>query len=479
MRRLSASDALMLSADRGNAYNHTLKISILDPSTHPQGWSRARMRQLLGERIQLWPPFRQRYLPTPFAIHHPIWVDDPEFDLDAHVRYVACPAPGGMAELCALIEQVYANPLDRNRPLWQMWVVEGLEDGRVALVMLLHHAYSDGVGVIEMLHNIYSEVPEDAARDIAVWKPAALPSRAQRLGWALRDLPSMLRQVPITGRAVRERVRIERELGRAGPRLSPSAFDRSAPGPFQCALSRNRRFACQTFPLAELKKTSAVFGATINDVFLSCVAGSLRRYLADTGSAPQAPIVATMPLSLKPLAERPAPGNYSSIDYVWLHADIADPIERLRASSASAKASKEHFAATKDADISKVVAIMPPGLVSALLRANANTGGRYAPFRNLVVSNVPGPRRPLYLGRRKLDRWLSTGQLAEGAALNITAWSYGEQFNLCALADAKVVPNAWPLIAGFGASLQELLERADAHRSPTYSPTPSTPNPMT
>ncbi|MBV8346660.1 MAG: wax ester/triacylglycerol synthase family O-acyltransferase, partial [Mycolicibacterium sp.] len=468
-------DALMLRLDRGNAYNHTLKISILDPSADPRGWSRPRMQQIMRERIHLLPVFRQRYLSTPLGIHQPIWADDPEFDLDSHVRYVACPAPGGMRQFCALVEQVYANPVDRNRPLWQMWVVEGLEGGRVALVTLFHHAYTDGIGAIEMIQNVYSEVPEDVPREPEAWEPAPLPPPLHRMVWALRDLPRQLGQVPTTARALRERVRTEREIAGLRPGLSPSSLDRSAAGPFQCGLSRNRRFACETFSLTELREISAAFGVTINDVFLSSVAGSVRRVLTDAGSAPAAPMVGTMPLSLKPLAERPSPGNYTSIDYVWLHTEIAEPVERLRTSSASAKATKEHFAATKDADISKIVEIMPAALVSALVWANEKTKGRYSPFKNVVVSNVPGPSRPLYLGQWKIDRWFSTGQLAHGAALNFTAWSYGDQFNLCALADAQAVPDAWPFIAGFRASLDELLDTASARPSPHHSTAPATP----
>jgi diacylglycerol O-acyltransferase / wax synthase len=474
MRRLNSSDALMLRLDRGNAYNHTLKIAVLDPSTDPQGWSRPRMQKIMRERIHLLPVFRQRYLSTPLGIHQPIWVDDPEFDLDAHVRYVACPAPGGMKEFCALVEQVYANPLDRGRPLWQLWVVEGLEGGRVALVTLFHHAYTDGIGAIGMMENVFCEVPEDTLRGSAAWEPGPLPSRSRRLGWALRDLPALLRQVPITARALRERVRIEREIARARPGLAPSSTDRSAAGPFQCGLSRNRRFACETFSLPELREISAAFGVTINDVFLSCVAGSVRRLLRDAGSVPDGPMVGSMPLSLKPLAERPSPGNYTSMDYVWLHTEIADPVARLRESGASAKATKEHFAATKDADLSKIIEIVPGPLVSALVWANEKTDGRYSPFKNIGVSNVPGPRRSLYLGQWKLDRWFSTGQVAHGAVLNFTVWSYGDQFNLGVLADAEAIPDVWPLVAGFRLSLDELLESAAVRPSPNPSPSPST-----
>lgn len=442
MRRLNGVDALMLYLDGGSAYNHTLKISVLDPSTDPDGWSWPKARQMFEERAHLLPVFRLRYLPTPLGLHHPIWVEDPEFDLDAHVRRVVCPAPGGMAEFCALVEQIYAHPLDRDRPLWQTWVVEGLDGGRVALVTLLHHAYSDGVGVLDMLAVFYNDTPDEAPVVAPPWEPPPLPSTRQRLGWALRDLPSRLGKIAPTVRAVRDRVRIEREFAKDGDRRVPPTFDRSAPpGPFQRGLSRSRRFSCESFPLAEVREVSKTLGVTINDVFLACVAGAVRRYLERCGSPPTDAMVATMPLAVTPAAERAHPGNYSSVDYVWLRADIADPLERLHATHLAAEATKQHFAQTKDADVGAVVELLPERLISGLARANARTKGRFDTFKNVVVSNVPGPREPRYLGRWRVDQWFSTGQISHGATLNMTVWSYCDQFNLCVMADAVAVRN--------------------------------------
>lgn len=474
-RRLNGVDALMLYLDGGSAYNHTLKISVLDPSTDPDGWSWPKARRMFEERAHLLPVFRLRYLPTPLGLHHPIWVEDPEFNLDAHVRRVVCPAPGGMEEFCELVEQIYAHPLDRDRPLWQVWVVEGLEGGHVALVTLLHHAYSDGVGVLDMLAAFYNDTPDDAAVVPPPWAPQPLPSTRQRLGWALRDLPSRLRRVAPTARAVRDRVRIERDFAKGGERRVPSAFDRSTPpGPFQCGLSRSRRFSCETFPLADVREVNKTLGVTINDVFMACVAGSVRRYLERSGSPPDEAMVATMPLAVTPAAERAHPGNYSSVDYVWLHAQIADPLERLRATSVAAEATKQHFAQTKDADVGAVIELLPERVISSLARVNARTKGRFDTFKNVVVSNVPGPREPRYLGRWRVDRWFSTGQISHGATLNMTVWSYCDQFNLCVLADAVAVPDTWELVRGFRTSLDELLAVARAQATSTPSPAPST-----
>ncbi|WP_348727008.1 wax ester/triacylglycerol synthase family O-acyltransferase [uncultured Mycolicibacterium sp.] len=471
MRRLNGVDALMLYLDGGSAYNHTLKISVLDPSTDPGGWSWPKARQMFSERVHLLPVFRLRYLPTPLNLHHPIWVEDPDFDLDAHVRRVVCPAPGGMEEFCALVEQIYAHPLDRDRPLWQTWVVEGLDGGRVALVTMLHHAYSDGVGILDMLASFYNDSPDDAAVSPEPWAPQALPTSRQRLGWAFRDMPDRLRRIVPTARALRDRVRIEREFAKAGEGRVPSILDRSTPpGPFQVGLSRSRRFSCESFALADVREVSKTLGATINDVFMACVAGGVRHHLAQAGSPPAEAMVATMPLAVTPAAERAHPGNYSSVDYVWLHAEIADPLERLRATSIAAEATKEHFAKTKEADIGAVVELLPERLISGLARGNARTKGRFDTFKNIVVSNVPGPREPRYLGRWRVEQWFSTGQISHGATLNMTVWSYCDQFNLCVLADAVAVPDTWELVRGFRSSLDELLAVARAGATPEVSP---------
>jgi WS/DGAT/MGAT family acyltransferase len=213
-------------------------------------------------------------------------------------------------------------------------------------------------------------------------------------------------------------VRIERDFAKGGERRVPSAFDRSTPpGPFQCGLSRSRRFSCETFPLADVREVNKTLGVTINDVFMACVAGSVRRYLERSGSLPDQALVATMPLAVTPAAERAHPGNYSSVDYVWLHAQIADPLERLRATSVATEATKQHFAQTKDADIGAVIELLPERVISSLARGNARTKGRFDTFKNVVVSNVPGPREPRYLGRWRVDRWFSTGQISHGATL--------------------------------------------------------------
>ena len=283
-RRLTGVDALMLRMDRGSVYTHTLKIGIFDPSTDPQGWSFDRYRALVERQLPAL--LRQRYLTTPLAVGQPVWVDDPAFELDAHLRRVACPPPGGMVEFCHLVEQICSHPLDHGRPLWQIWAVEGLEEGRVAAVTLMHHAYSDGAGMRGILEDVSSPAPRSPSSGEAVdWHRAPLPSRLRRLAWAVGDLPPVLRALPSAVAAVRERRRLERTFVADANGGMPSAADCRRPQPFAGSLTRTRpALACDSFSLEELRVIRASLGGTVNDVFHACVAGSVRAFLAREGA---------------------------------------------------------------------------------------------------------------------------------------------------------------------------------------------------
>jgi len=464
-RRMTGIDSMFLRLDRGSAYQHTLKIAIVDPSTDPDGWSFDRYRALVEHQLRLVPTMRQRYVDTPLGLHHPQWVDDPEFDLEVHLRRVMCPPPGDMAQFCTLVEQVYCHPLDRDRPMWQVWVVEGLQDGRVALLALIHHSYSDGAGMRAILEAMTTEepfsVPGRSSEDTPV-APASRPSALRRAVWGIRDLPPVFRQLTPGIQALRKRIRLEREFadGPSGDR--PSGADRRKPQPFGGQLARGRRFACGTVPLDDMRQVSKALGGTINDVVLSCVAGSVRAFLASKGEACTEPLVAAMPLTTKPAAEREVlGGNFSSSDDVWLHAEIADPVLRFNATRTSAQATKEHFSAVSDADPFGLVDLIPGPLISGLIRLDERSGGgRMMPVSNIIVSNVRGPEETRYVGRSRLENWFSTGQVWHGATLNFTGWSYAGEFNFCVLASSRQVPNAWPLVEQFHAALNELVEHS-------------------
>jgi diacylglycerol O-acyltransferase / wax synthase len=466
--RLNGLDAIMLWAERGSFYSHTLKIMILDPSTDPDGWSFERYRALVQRQIAETPMFRWRYLPTPFGVNKPVWVEDPEFELDVHMHRVVCPAPGGLAEFCTLVEQIYCHPLDHNRPLWQVWAVEGLKDGRVAILILLHHAYSDGAGVRAIVEDLLETEPSGPPLVEPMEQTAErLPTAWKRLWWGVRDLGPLIREVPGALRAVAERGRRERDFaaggGYGGPGM-PSAADRRQEQPFGGCVGRSRRFACRSFSLEAMQEVRAALGGTINDIFLSCAAGSVRELLLKRGLPCESPTVASMAMVTRPVAERSmVGGNYSSGDDVWLHVELEDAVERLAATRASAQVTKDHFQALAGADRPVLMDLIPDWLLKGVVRLDERTAGRYTPGRNIVVSNARGPAELRYMGRWRMEQWFSTGQILHGARLNLTCWTYADQFNLCALAGSPLVSDAWELIDGFDDALDELRSAARAN----------------
>ena len=462
-RRLSGTDAMFVYTDSPRAYHHTLKIAVLDPSTDPRGWCWERYLQHVKNTIHQVPMWRQRCLKTPLALHYPVWVDDPDFELAYHVRRVGCPAPGGREEFSQLISDLYSRQLDPDRPLWQMWVIEGLEGGAVGIVTLLHHAYTDGVGALSIMDEIMPEAPELSLGGApAPWNSAPLPSAMRRLLWGLKDLPGLFaRNLPSFVRGVRAGRRIKRRFAAEGVELPPSYKDKAIPKPFSYRLdSSQRQFSFRSFPLADVRRAAKSLEFTINDVFMSCVAGALRRYLADSGLEVDRPTLASMPMNTVPLEQRTDMGNFATSESVSLRIDIADPMERLRATARACGVTKEHFRNTREADLRALVNLLHPYMMNFVNWLNEKKGGDVFPVSNVALSNVPGPKKKRYVLGWRVAEWFSTGQVNHGVALNMTVWSYADQFNLCVLSDRSVPADNTQLLDYFGESLNELLELA-------------------
>jgi WS/DGAT/MGAT family acyltransferase len=456
---MSGADAMMLYLDRAEAYNHTIKISIIDPSADPDGWSWKRFKATWATRVSLMPRLRQRYLRVPMGLNHPVWVDDPDFDIDYHLLRVGCPAPGSMVELCELVCEFYAHQMDHSRPLWQVWAVEGLEGGRVAVILFIHHAMTDGVGILRMLDQFWNTRPEaEVLPSPAAWHPAPLPGKGRLLWEGLRDLPGVFAaNLPGAIRGTRAGRRILRQWRDQGRTLPPFPGDAKYPAPYAVRLSPHRTFGIRSFSLPRIRALAKKHGVTINDVFIATTSGAIRDLLIEqVGTAPTAPMVATVPFALVPLAERERDGNFSTVCYTLLHTEIADPGERLRACKRDADTMKAYFEATREASIAALMNLLPPAVPKIVARVNEMKGGGLLPFWNVVLSNVPGPRAPLKLGNLRLAEWYSIGQLAHGSTLNVTVWSYVDQFNLSVLADPAVLPDAWQLVNHFESSIKAL-----------------------
>ena len=467
MRRMDGVSAFLFHQEQSGAIMHTLKISIMDISEIPEGWNYELFRKSVANRLHELPMFRWKALKVPLGLHHPVWVDDPDFDLDYHLRRIACPSPGDRKAFCELVSEVYAWPLDLTKPLWLCWVVEGLENDEVALVTLVHHAYTDGSGAARLLHKIYSVSRSEAEPDRQMtWKPERTPGKLELAVRALIDLPrtwiSSLPKIRHGMAKVREMKKKYRESGRE---LPPSAFSDTRDSPFNIMVGRGRTFVFDTLPLDDIRALSKGFGVTINDLFVAASAGAYRKFMQTRGFDPDTgPLVTAIPVSKRPpLEEDDMIGNKTTTDYLAMPVHLSDAEARLKAAAHAGKVMKEHLVAAEGFDLSTIIEVTPPLFIRLLDWVVKHKEGKFGIWGNAAISNVPGPREHLYMGSMKLKNWISMGMIAHGLGLNTTVWSYAGQFNICILADKNLLPDGWELAGyfrdAFGEYQQLLAEK--------------------
>lgn len=459
MERLTGLDAGFLYMETPTLHMHTLKIAVLDPSTVPGGYSFERVKEVMAERLHLLPPFRRRVVDVPLKLHHPVWIEDPDFDLDLHVRRVGAPAPGGTREFAELISDITSRQLDRRRPLWEVWVVEGLEGGRVGFVTKMHHSVADGVAAADLLVNVLDTAPDAVvARPARPWRPEAVPSpwRLLRdafaaLGWNLRTLPSLVRRT-VAGVLAARRFRGTSDVAPTLPFAGPNL-------PFNSALTAQRTFAMTTLPLADVKAVKDAAGTTLNDVVLAVCAGALRTWLLERGLPTGRALVAGVPTSTREKKGLVLQGNVVSNMFTSLRVDVADPVERLHETSRAATAAKGVHAALGPQLLADWSEVTPPRPFAWFMRQYSRwrLADRHRPPINLVVSNVPGPREPLYVAGARLDGIWSVGPILEGIGLNITMWSYLDDLNVGMVACPDAMPDLWSLAELLPVALDELV----------------------
>jgi WS/DGAT/MGAT family acyltransferase len=438
---------------------HTLKISILDISETPGGWNYAQFRKDTANRLHLLPMFRWKALKVPFSLHHPVWVDDPDFDLDYHLRRISCPAPGDRKAFCELISDLYSWPLDLTKPPWLCWVVEGLQNNEVALVTLVHHAYCDGSGAARLLHKVFS-ASKEAAEPITApeWIPEKTPSRLALLGRALIDLPrTWYHIVPRTLKGIANERAMKKKYAESGQELPPSAAKDTRDSPFNIMLGRGRTFVYDTLVLEDVRAISKGFEVTINDLFVASAAGAFREFMRSRGYNPDTgPLITAVPISKRPSPELDDMfGNKGSTGYLAVPVHLSDPMARLKAATHSGSIMKAHMAAAEGMDFGTLLEILPPIVFNLLDRKVRATQGKFGIWGNVGLSNVPGPRQSLYMGNMRMNNWVSMGMVFHGMALNTTVWSYAGKFNLSVLADKSMLPDGWEIIALFRKAFDE------------------------
>jgi WS/DGAT/MGAT family acyltransferase len=487
MRQLSALDAQFLHVESQTTVGHVGGLILLDPTDVAGGaLTLDDVRAVLEPRLHLAEQLRQRLVTVPLGLGLPYWVDDPDFDIEFHLREVALPAPGDDRQLGEQVARIHARPLDRTRPLWELYLVHGVGGGRQAIYAKIHHAAIDGVSGAGILNTILDVTPEPRVVEPpdGLWEPDPLPtalelaarglaaSAAQPVD-ILRTLPRALPHLAdLPGASMVPGIQAVSELADAAVRAATAGGigregERrvlTTPGtPLNAPITAHRRFAYGSLPLAEVKAVHRAFGMSVNDVVMSVTTTALRRWLLDHDGLPEQPIVVAVPVSVRG-AESGSGGNEISVMLAELATQLADPMERLEAVRLAMAESKRRFntvPATILQDISAVIPMALSGLAARAVFRMVTVGA--SPF-NLFVSNVPGPQLPLYVSGARVSGIYPASAITDfTGALNITLFSYDGSLDFGLIACRELVPDVWNLIDYLREALDELLALARAH----------------
>ncbi len=466
MEQMSGIDAKFLYSETATTHMHTIKVAVSGISELPGAFSYDGFVEVLDQQLSRLPLFRRRVVTVPLSLGHPVWIEDPAFDLHNHVSRRRVSEPGTAHELAAVVADIAAIPLRRDRPLWEVVVAEGLEGGRMAFVAKVHHAVADGSATVAMLQNLVrgmSESLDEPPTDD--WQPEPIPSRGQLLRMAARQHAVRLRGLPrlmirsVQGARASE---AQRQIETVKPPL-PLQTPRTS---FNVSLTKDRTFAMTTLPLNDLKLIRRAHGTTLNDVYLAVCAGALRRYLDEGGELPARSLVASVPVSIDPNEARLS-GNRVDNLYVTIGTDIADPVGRLRHCNEVMRAAKQVRSLLGNKLMEQRAEVIPPQLYRATVRSWSKTrlANRVRPPINLVVSNVAGPRERIRFGPIELEALYSVGPILEGIGLNLTAWSYVDHLHVSALGCSASVPDPWRIVEALRGALDELTMASGARTS--------------
>jgi diacylglycerol O-acyltransferase / wax synthase len=478
MQQLTGLDASFLALETANATGHVGGVSVLDPSTAPKPLTLARLTEVLGERLPLVPVLRRKLLNVPFGLDQPYWIDDPHFDIEYHVREIALPRPGSDAQLTEQVSRLHARPLDRTRPLWEIYLITGLAKRRVAVYTKIHHAAVDGVSGAELLTLLLDLSPDGRELPASTpFRPAEPPGpvamatlatlAAARLAWrpvqTVRITNELVRMMPSLAPAVSTFVGGMLGLGRGDGGVIASAAGRAPATPFNKQITPHRRLALRSVDLAAVKTVKNAYGVSVNDVVMAMCAGALRRWLTDHDALPDSPLIAMIPVSVRDPQSKGAMGNKVSAMLAALPTHLTDPGKRLEIVHEATMIAKAQQAAIPQGLVDQISDFSPPALTARAARVVFATGllRRLPPF-NLCISNVPGPNVPVYLAGAKLLAHYPVSVITDGQGLNITLVGYLGQLHFGLLACRELVPDIETLAGYLVDELELLLKTVDA-----------------
>lgn len=471
MEQLGALDAAFLFSETPAMHLHVCGLLVLDTSVMPDGYEFEKIRAIVLERMPTIPAARRVLALVPFGLSRPFWVDDPHFDVDRHLHRLGAPAPGDDRALANLLGDIASWPLSRDRPLWEIWVVEGLRDSKVALIIKMHHATIDGILGADLLSRLFDLEPDGSPPANGPREVESTPTAPSRLALFELGLRSRLAQpwelftlVPETlGRLVSTVWRIARGQVQGLSAAAPFSAPRTS---FNATISPRRTVAFTNIPLDDVRAVKSALGVTVNDVVTAVVGGALRRYLQDRGELPEHSLLAAEPVAVHDQVDG---GGTTRLTVMFsrLATDVKDPWERLR-TVAAANVQAKDIQKMVGADIllrwARHFSLYGVGL-GARLYSSLHLSEHHPVVHNLIVSNVPGPPTPLYMAGARLSGLYLLGPITDGAGLNVTVVSHEDQIGVGMISSPELMPRIWDLADAIPEALGELVSAADRARA--------------
>ena len=471
MQRLSGLDASFLYFETRAQLLHVCGLIVLDGSEMEDGYSFPALRAELARRVTGMPGFRRKLHDSLLNIDHPVWVEADDFDIDHHLHRVGLPEPGGDEELAELCGHLASMPIDRSMPLWQMYVIEGLPDGKFAVFAKMHHSTVDGVTGANMMSQLCTLTPDDPALDPELVAETAGGSGALELavGGALSRLATPWRLASLLPGTLGV---LPKWVNRARKGLAMPAPFTAPRTPFNSTITGHRSISYASVDLEQIKRIKNAFGTTVNDVVLAICSTALRKYLDDLDALPSRPLIAMVPMSVHAAESRPGTNRVSGM-FMSLSTDIDDPVQRLEAIRDANTVAKDHTNALDANLLTDWAQFAAPSVFGSAVRmySRLRLSEHHPVVHNLVISNVPGPNIPLYFLGAKVTKMLPMGPVFHGAGLNCTVMSMDGKLHFGFIACKDLVPDPWPLADAVGEAMEEFVVAAAEREA---SGTPST-----
>jgi WS/DGAT/MGAT family acyltransferase len=468
MQQLTTSDAMFLYMEHPSSYGHVCGLKIFDAPRLPQVRSGQAYDDHMEAFLQMVPFSRRRLVEMPIKLGHPYWVDDPDFDLEYHWRQTAIPSPGTREQVEQVVSRIAARPLDRARPMWELYEIEGLDDGEhFAIFTKIHHSAADGAAMMALALATLTMTPEIVThpRPETVFEPDRIPSQLELMArGALQTVGRPGKTISFARRTLRElasNLGAEDGLRAQLPDVFAQVRSFRAPSTrFNGMVGPHRRFAYGSTSLEDVKAIKTAFGVSVNDVVLALCAGMLRQWFLDRNELPEQSLVAMVPVNIRE-GDAIAGGNAISAASGKLFTDIADPVERLGRISEHMKGQKAiQNAVPASVQLEGLNVLAPWAMYQAIrLAYRTRQTPRFSPF-NLTISNVPGPPFPVYLdGAPQLGSYPYSA-ITDGLGLNITVTSYNGNLDWGIVSDRDMVDDLWPMLEGLEKASAELLSLA-------------------